>query len=49
MDTGNFQLEHNLQKYLTCLEIEKNCSFSTLFSYRTEFQKFIYYLDGKIK
>ncbi len=48
MDIQNFQLEGYLQKYLTYLQIEKNCSPITLHCYRTELQKLLTYLDDKI-
>jgi site-specific recombinase XerD len=48
MNTGNFQLEQYLQKYLTYLQIEKNCSPTTLHCYRAELEKLLAYLDDKI-
>ncbi|MCJ7771751.1 MAG: site-specific integrase [Desulfobacterales bacterium] len=49
MNTKKSQLEDYLQKYLTYLRIEKNCSQLTFDCYRTELQKFIIYLGGKIQ
>ena len=48
MDKENFQLEGYLQKYLTYLQIEKNCSPITLYCYRVELQKLLIYLNDKI-
>ncbi|MCL4415971.1 MAG: site-specific integrase [Actinobacteria bacterium] len=48
MDKENFQLEQYLQKYLTYLRIEKNCSPITLYCYRVDLQKLLSYLNDKI-
>ena len=48
MNIKNFQLEQFLQKYLTYLQIEKNCSPITLHCYRAELEKLLAYLDDKI-
>lgn len=39
------KLATHLQKYLTYLKVEKNCSPSTLYSYRIELEKLLFYLD----
>jgi site-specific recombinase XerD len=49
MNIKNFQLEQFLNKYLTYLKIEKNCSPITLYCYRSELEKLIAYLDDKIE
>jgi site-specific recombinase XerD len=48
MNIKKFQLEQYLQKYLTYLKIEKNCSPLTLHCYRVELQKLLVYLNDKI-
>ncbi len=48
MNTEKFQLEQYLQKYLTYLRIEKNCSPLTLCCYGTELEKLLIYLKDKI-
>ena len=48
MNTEKLQPDNYLQKYLTYLRIEKNCSPLTLGCYRVKLQKFIIYLNGKI-
>ena len=49
MNTEKLQPDNYLQKYLTYLRIEKNCSPLTLSCYRVELKKFIIYLNGKIE
>ncbi len=44
--TGSLKLASYLQKYLTYLKVEKNCSPSTLYSYRIELQKLLFHLDS---
>jgi site-specific recombinase XerD len=48
MNTEKFQLEGYLQKYLTYLRIEKNCSPITLYCYRVELEKLLIYLKDRI-
>ncbi|MDD5601264.1 MAG: tyrosine-type recombinase/integrase [Actinomycetota bacterium] len=48
MHTEKFQSEQYLQKYLTYLKFEKDCSPMTLCCYKAELEKLLIYLNDKI-
>ena len=48
LSTGSPKLFTHLQKYLTYLKVEKNCSPSTLYSYRIELEKLLFHLDTTV-